>query len=47
MPDLEMAQMFAELAQSLDLQDSVADALEQTVRLAWYVIETGVDPSAA
>jgi transcriptional regulator with GAF, ATPase, and Fis domain len=34
MADLEMAQMFAELAQSLDLQDSVSDALEQTVRLA-------------
>jgi transcriptional regulator with GAF, ATPase, and Fis domain len=32
--DLEMAQMFAELAQALDLQDSVTDALEETVRLA-------------
>jgi GAF domain-containing protein len=29
-----MAQMFAELAQSLDVQESVADALDETVRLA-------------
>jgi transcriptional regulator with GAF, ATPase, and Fis domain len=34
MADLELAQMFAEIAQTLDAQTSVVDALEETVRLA-------------
>jgi GAF domain-containing protein len=34
MADLEMAQLFAELAVSLDTQQSVEEALDETVRLA-------------
>jgi GAF domain-containing protein len=34
MADLELAQMFAELAQTLDEQESVSEALDETVRLA-------------
>jgi GAF domain-containing protein len=34
MAELELAQMFAELAQSIDIQESVTDALEEAVRLA-------------
>jgi len=39
MSDLELAQTFAELAQTLDAQTSVSDALDEAVRLALETVD--------